>query len=192
MFMPPPAMPKSPFNQNVCCVLVADPAIDRNSDLVRHLVRSGYFVKLSTTLEESRSFISSIPISFALIELRFQDGDGFSLIEDVRKNNPNSRILVHSAFCNISVAVHAAMRGATDVLPKPIKTEFVLQLLLGQYCSKALLPDVLPCPNAVRKEHIRTVYSACNHNVARAARALSMHRRTLQRLLERTEMLVSP
>src|SRR6187549_1841832 len=62
MFMPPPAMPKSRFNQNVRCVLVADPAIDRNSDLVRHLVRSGYFVKLSTTLEDSRSFIASIPI----------------------------------------------------------------------------------------------------------------------------------
>ncbi|CDZ67674.1 Photosynthetic apparatus regulatory protein RegA [Neorhizobium galegae bv. orientalis] len=192
MFMPPPAMLNPPFNQNVRCVLVADSAIDRDSDLVRHLARSGYFIKLSSTLEDSRSFVASVPVSFALLELRFPDGEGFPLIEDVRKNNPNSRILVHSAFCNISVAVHAAKLGATDVLPKPVETEFVLQLLLGKYCSKAILSDVFPCPNAVRKEHIRTVYSACNHNVARAARALSMHRRTLQRMLKRTEMLVSP
>ena len=40
----------------------------------------------------------------------------------------------------------------------------------------------------VRWEHIQRVYELCNRNVSETARRLNMHRRTLQRILEKAKL----
>jgi len=172
-------------------VLVADPALSHSCALVHYFVDKGFKILLATTADGVRSFLSSRSIDFAMLEVRFPDGCAFDLVSEIRAANPRSRILIHSAYCNLPVAVAAAKAGATDVLPKPVETEFLLQLLLGRQCDLETLAKPLPCPDAIRKEHVRTVYADCGWNIARAARQLSMHRRTLQRMLQRTDMLVS-
>ena len=44
-------------------------------------------------------------------------------------------------------------------------------------------PDNPMSADRVRWEHIQRVYELCGHNVSETARRLSMHRRTLQRIL---------
>ncbi len=171
-------------------VLIADSTLGQSCELVHYFLENGFDVLRATTAQDVRSFVASLPVPFALLEVRFPDGDIFDLVAEIRRSNPRARILVHSAYFNLAVAVSATKAGATDVLPKPVETGFVLQLLLGKYCDGETISKPLPSPDAIRKEHIRSVYAACNWNVARAARQLSMHRRTLQRLLRRTKMLV--
>ncbi|MBY5814507.1 response regulator [Rhizobium leguminosarum] len=171
-------------------VLIADPAVDKSSGLVDYFLDNDFEVLFAATAREVRQFAATMPVPFAMLEVRFPDGDLFDLVGDIRAANPKGRILIHSAYCNLAVAVAATKAGATDVLPKPVQKEFVLQLLLGEECDPKTYSKPLPCPNVIRKEHIRSVYAACNWNVSRAAHQLSMHRRTLQRILKRTEMLV--
>lgn len=165
-------------------VLIADAAFDEGSDLAHRLIDDGFEVQLADTAWKVRTCVAAGPISFALLEVRFSDGDAFDLVREIRQANPQARILVHSAHCNLAVAVAATKAGATDVVPKPVETGFVLQLLLNKQCDAEPAANILPCPNAIRKEHIRTVFADCNWNVSRAARQLSMHRRTLQRILQ--------
>jgi two-component system response regulator RegA len=169
-------------------VLIVDPAISGHSELVRTLEDEGFDVLIAPDLEAARQFVVRETISYVLLELRLPDGSPFELIKEIKDRHPRSRVLVHSAYCNVPTAVRATKAGATDVLPKPVDMRFVMRLLLGEDYPFADVAGQLPCPDAVRKEHIRVIYTACNRNVARAARELSMHRRTLQRLLIRTGM----
>lgn len=181
-----------PIDRQTVSVLLADPAIDTNSAIVQQLACKGFEVFLASTTRAAHSFVSTRTLDFVLLELQFDDGDCFPLIEEIRLANPNARILIHSALCSLPIAVRAAKAGANDVLPKPVQADFVVALLLGEdaQCNPALGQP--PTPNAVMSEHIKTVYSACDSNITKTARQLSMHRRTLQRMLARTRDLTIP
>ncbi len=170
-------------------VLIADPTVNGRSELVRRLRRDDFEVQLACSVREIRSLSRYGPPSFALLELRFPDGDVFDMIRELREANPEARILVHTAYCNLAVAVMAIKAGACDVLPKPVEVSFVLQLLLGKQHDGGGTGSVMPCPNAIRKEHIRSVVANCNWNVTKAAGQLAMHRRTLQRMMRAAQKI---
>ncbi|HPD92165.1 MAG TPA: helix-turn-helix domain-containing protein, partial [Pararhodobacter sp.] len=69
-------------------------------------------------------------------------------------------------------------------LSKPADAEEVVNALLQR--EGAVLPEPPENPmsaDRVRWEHIQRVYEQCDRNVSETARRLSMHRRTLQRIL---------
>jgi two-component system response regulator RegA len=91
--------------------------------------------------------------------------------------------VVLTGYGAIATAVAAVKIGATDYLSKPADANEVTQALLSR-------GEVLPEPpenpmsaDRVRWEHIQRVYEMCDRNVSETARRLSMHRRTLQRIL---------
>ncbi len=73
--------------------------------------------------------------------------------------------------------------GATDYLSKPADANDVTNALLAQEGDLPLPPDNPMSADRVRWEHIQRVYELCDRNVSETARRLSMHRRTLQRIL---------
>lgn len=99
---------------------------------------------------------------------------------------PCCRTLVHSRFCNLSNSVQAIRSGASDVLPKPTDVDFLIDVLLKKDLLQPTSQSSFPAPDSIRQEYIRDVYMSCSANVARTARQLSMHRRTLQRILKRS------
>ncbi|KRB61141.1 hypothetical protein ASE04_22480 [Rhizobium sp. Root708] len=169
--------------------LIVDPEIGSASPLVQRLIEEGLHVCLADSADAAKRHLRERPISFAVVELVLDDGDGVEIVDAIANSSPGCRTLVHSRFCNLSNAVSAIKAGASDVLPKPTETDFLVALLLDNASVEPRFLSSFPAPNSVRQEHIRDVYMACGANVARAARQLSMHRRTLQRLLKRSPML---
>jgi two-component system response regulator RegA len=96
---------------------------------------------------------------------------------------------VHSRFCNLSNAVQAIKSGASDVLPKPTDVDFLIGVLLNKDLLQPVLLSSLPAPDSIRQNYIQDIYMSCGANMTRAARQLSMHRRTLQRILKRSQLL---
>ncbi|WP_208248310.1 response regulator [Rhizobium sp. T1470] len=170
-------------------VLIADAEVGTASPLVESLIGKGLHVCLADTADAARRHLRERTISFAIVELVFDDGDGIGLVEAIATRYPRCRTLVHSRFCNLSNAVKAIKSGGSDVLPKPTDVEFLIGVLLNKDLRQPTFRSSFPAPGNVRQEHIRDVYRSCGANVARAARQLSMHRRTLQRLLKRTPLL---
>jgi len=91
--------------------------------------------------------------------------------------------VVLTGYGAIATAVAAVKIGATDYLSKPADANAVMEALLAK-------PGELPPPpknpmsaDRVRWEHIQRIYEMCDRNVSETARRLSMHRRTLQRIL---------
>ncbi|MBY3537565.1 response regulator [Rhizobium laguerreae] len=173
-------------------VLIADPTVDDRSPVIQHLADLGYAVLLASTVRTATCLVDRNDLSFAILELRLEDGDPFDLIKEMRRSSSSVRILIHSTFCNVAVAVRAIKAGANDVLPKPTDPEFLLSLLTGEDIRVCADGPRIPSPETIRRRHIENVHAACNGNTMRAANKLNMNRRTLQRLLVRTSTRVTP
>ena len=83
----------------------------------------------------------------------------------------------------IATAVAAVKIGASDYLSKPADANDVTNALLSKSDALPSPPENPMSADRVRWEHIQRVYEMCDRNVSETARRLSMHRRTLQRIL---------
>ena len=88
-----------------------------------------------------------------------------------------------TGYGNLPTAVAAVKSGAIDYMAKPVDADDVESALLASPDSKAVPPENPMSADRVKSEHIQRVFELCNINVSETERRLSMHRRTLQRIL---------
>ncbi|MCC0072322.1 MAG: ActR/PrrA/RegA family redox response regulator transcription factor [Rhodobacter sp.] len=152
--------------------------------LARAMERRGFAVETASSVAAGKALAVARPPAYAVIDLRLEDGNGLDVVEVLRAKRPDARIVVLTGYGAIATAVAAVKIGATDYLSKPADAEEVVNALLQR--EGAVLPEPPENPmsaDRVRWEHIQRVYEQCDRNVSETARRLSMHRRTLQRIL---------
>ena len=162
-------------------VLDDDPAF--RSRLARVLAQKGFIVSAVGTAKEGGEIARLNPPAFAVVDLRLEDGTGLAVVEELHRTRPEARAVILTGYGNIATAVAAVKAGAIDYLPKPADVEDIVKALLARPDDKPEPPENPMSADRVRWEHIQRVYELCNHNVSETARRLSMHRRTLQRIL---------
>jgi len=165
-------------------LLVADPELAVDEVFISGLVRRNVDVIATGDPCEAMAISRSRELAYAVTELRFGEMDLFDLPKWISQTHPRCRVVVHSRYCNIQIAVALAKAGISDVMPKPTDVELLAALILDENLLDEKAPR-LPAPNTLREDYIRDVFTACELNVSKAARQLTMHRRTLQRLLNR-------
>jgi two-component system, response regulator RegA len=152
--------------------------------LARAMERRGFETRTALSVAEGKAQVTVRPPAYAVIDLRLNDGNGLDVVELLRERRPDSRIVVLTGYGAIATAVAAVKIGATDYLSKPADAEEVVNALLQREGSVLPQPPENPMSaDRVRWEHIQRVYEQCERNVSETARRLSMHRRTLQRIL---------
>ncbi len=152
--------------------------------LARAMERRGFVVDMASSVAAGKALATARPPAYAVIDLRLEDGNGLDVVEVLRAKRPDARIVVLTGYGAIATAVAAVKIGATDYLSKPADAGEVITALLQQ--DGAGLPEPPENPmsaDRVRWEHIQRVFEQCDRNVSETARRLSMHRRTLQRIL---------
>jgi two-component system, response regulator RegA len=123
-----------------------------------------------------------------VLDLRLGTESGLHLIEPLRARLPLARILLLTGYASIATAVAAIKLGAVQYLPKPASVDEILAALGETDFAAASDADVEPAgePLSVDRlewEHIQKVLAQHEGNLSATARALKMHRRTLQRKL---------
>lgn len=152
--------------------------------LAKAMEKRGFTVATAGSVAAGKALALAHPPAYAVIDLRLEDGNGLDVVEALRAKRPDARIVVLTGYGAIASAVAAVKIGATDYLSKPADADEVVNALLQR--EGAVLPDPAENPmsaDRVRWEHIQRVYEQCDRNVSETARRLSMHRRTLQRIL---------
>jgi two-component system, response regulator RegA len=147
--------------------------------------RRGFSVSIINSVAKAIEWIAGNQPDYALIDLRLADGSGLDVVHKINQSVPQCRVIMMTAYGNIATAVAAVKAGAVDYLAKPADADAVEAALLNDGNSANLpLPPVNPMSaERVRWEHIQRIYEQCDRNVSETARRLSMHRRTLQRIL---------
>jgi two-component system, response regulator RegA len=152
--------------------------------LARAMEKRGFSVETAGSVAMGKAVAKARPPAYAVVDLRLEDGNGLDVVEALRAARENVRVVVLTGYGAIATAVAAVKIGATDYLSKPADANDVVRALLA--LPDETLPDLPENPmsaDRVRWEHIQRVYEQCDRNVSETARKLSMHRRTLQRIL---------
>lgn len=151
--------------------------------LARALETRGFAVSTAESVAEGLAQVESAAPAFAVVDMRLGDGTGLDVISALKKSRPNARAVVLTGYGNIATAVTAVKLGAVDYLAKPADADDVVAALMASGDHKPSPPENPMSADRVRWEHIQRVYELCGRNVSETARRLSMHRRTLQRIL---------
>ena len=166
-------------------LLIVDDDNPFRERLARAMEKKGFVV---TQAEGVKKGIDSLKLnkpSFAVIDLRLNDGNGLEVVKEIQNLNNKSRIVMLTGYGNIPTAVAAIKHGAIDYLAKPADADDVEKALLADPKAKAQPPENPMTADRVKWEHIHRVFELCNRNVSETARRLKMHRRTLQRILSK-------
>tara|TARA_Y100000996_G_scaffold403023_2_gene375566 strand:- start:1702 stop:2229 length:528 start_codon:yes stop_codon:yes gene_type:complete len=153
--------------------------------LSRSMEKKGFKVESYGKAKEAKIRLIDKEFDYAIVDMRLEDGSGLEIIKSIKSSCPNTKSLLLTGYGNIATAVAAIKSGAIDYLPKPAEVEQIYDALTS---SKETLPPPPENPmtaDRVRWEHIQRVFIQCNRNVSETARRLRMHRRTLQRILNK-------
>jgi len=159
--------------------------------MTRALLHRNYEVSHAATEEEALQLIKSTQYNYAILDLNLGGHTSLGLIAPLKQSNPASRILILTGYASIATAVEAIKLGADNYLAKPADADEILSaLLLNTDKSNATAhPEAANLePMSVRRlewEHIQKVLNEHDGNISETARQLKMHRRTLQRKLQK-------
>ena len=166
-------------------LLIVDDDNTFRERLSRAMEKKGFVVSQAEGVKSGIASINSKNPAFAVVDLRLGDGNGLEVVKELQKINSKSKIIMLTGYGNIPTAVAAVKEGACDYLAKPADADDIEAALKAPYSSTPEPPQNPMSADRVKWEHILRVYELCNRNVSETARRLKMHRRTLQRILQK-------
>jgi len=159
-----------------------DPAFCRV--LARAMERRGLRVRQAHSVPTAHALAAAAAPDYALIDLNMPDGSGLALIPVLKQLREDMRIVVLTGYASIATAVEAIKLGATHYLAKPADAGDILEAFeLGQGDVDVPIDTTPATLNRLEWEYIQKVLRDNQGNISATARALRMHRRTLQRKL---------
>ena len=111
---------------------------------------------------------------------------GLLALPQLLKQAPHARLVVLTGYSSIATAVEATKAGATNYLCKPATIDEILSAFEGsEPATAATIPADPISVERLEWEHIQRVLKDNDGNISATSRALDMHRRTLQRKLQK-------
>jgi len=152
--------------------------------LARSLSRLEYTVENFATPQEALPLIKETSNLTILLDLKLESDSGLRWIKRIKQANSASNLILLTGYASITTAVEAIKLGANDYLTKPITArEIVAHLKKKTEDPKPIINQRPMSVERLEWEHIQKVLLDNQGNISAAARALDMHRRTLQRKL---------
>lgn len=178
-------------------ILVVDDDDAYRRRLVRAFHDRGLPAVGAASPDEAAEMAAQLAPGRAVVDLRMPGGSGLDLIEALVAAVPDVAILMLTGYGSIATAVEAVKRGAVQYLQKPADADEILAAFaVDTPRSRAPSPPMpvqaesgpaasTPSLARVEWEHLQRVLQDCDGNLSEAARRLGMHRRSLQRKLQK-------
>jgi two-component system response regulator RegA len=158
-----------------------------NAVLVRTLERRGHPARGAQDAASALEVAGATQAGRVVLDLNLNGTSGLALIPQLLAINPDCRIVVLTGYASIATAVDAVKLGAIQYLAKPVEIEAILSAFDDDDGPDFDLPasDEPLSVDRLEWEHIQRVLNENDGNISATARALKMHRRTLQRKLSK-------
>lgn len=169
-------------------ILIVDDDEVLRKRLGRAFRERGYEVLLAENFETAMVLATADSPELAVIDLRMPGRSGLELVKALKELDESTKIVVLTGYGSIATAVDAMRLGATYYLPKPADVDDILTAFCrGENPPLEPQPWDHTVPSLARAEweHINRVLSDCGNNISQAARRLVIHRRSLQRKLQK-------
>jgi len=150
----------------------------------RAMEACGFAVRVAHDVPSAIQIAEEDPPEFALVDLKMPGESGLELVRRLKVLREDACIVVLTGYASIATAIEAIKLGATHYLAKPARTDEILAAFGN--CDTTTGVSIREDPMRIRRvewEHIQKVLMDNRGNISATARALGMHRRTLQRKL---------
>ena len=131
------------------------------SEMLKHfLERHKYVVDLSYNIHNASLLLKKQNYDLVFTDLRLPDGDGISLLKQIKKNNDDIPVVLMTSYAEVSTAVQAMKQGAFDYISKPFNPSEVLEVI-----SNALEVNHLGAsPLGIYRKSIKNSRQASEHS----------------------------
>ena len=167
-------------------LLIIEDDINLASTLARRLTKQGFTCDVAHNQSDALLRARQLVPDSILLDMKLGDDNGLMLIKPLRNLLENTHIVLLTGFASIATAVEAMRLGANDYLTKPIDMATLLKALNNEASTlQTSIDDAVMSPERLEWEHIQQVLHSNDGNISVTARQLNMHRRTLQRKLQK-------
>ena len=154
----------------------------------RAFTERGFEVSTAHDFDSAVALARGESPELAVVDLKMPGKGGLELVKALLEIDPQTKIVVLTGYGSIATAVDAVRLGATYYLAKPADADEILAAFARGAAPPLEPPDSdYRAPSLARAEweHINRVLSDCGGNISEAARRLGIHRRSLQRKLQK-------
>jgi two-component system response regulator RegA len=171
---------------NIASMLIIDDDTTFATLLARRMKHHGFDTVVAGNGDEALAQLQQQEFGKAVLDLKLGNDSGLVLLPKLKAIAPELDIVVLTGYSSIATAVEAIKLGALNYLCKPASSEDILSAFSAAAGNPAI--DISSAPPSVDRlewEHIQKVLADNQGNISETARALGMHRRTLQRKLQK-------
>lgn len=93
------------------------------------LADQGYEVSVAGTLVKARQAIASFHPTLVLCDVRLPDGNGVSLLQEIKARTPELPVIMLTGYATVESAVDAMKAGADEYLTKPYEQKHLLSVV---------------------------------------------------------------
>jgi len=179
---------RDPAGATAPSLLIVDDDEVFRTRLARAFRERGYEVRTAGDHPEAMARAREESPEMAVVDLRMPGSSGLELVRDLVALDPATRVVVLTGYGSIATAIEAVRIGATYYVAKPADVDDILAAFArGAAPPLEPPPSDYPAPSLARAEweHISRVLSDCGGSISEAARRLGLHRRSLQRKLQK-------
>jgi len=174
------------MKQNKLNILLLDDDVTYAMVLANAMLKRGHTCIQSHTIEQMFDALTKQSFDLIVLDLKLEHSSSLSSIAKVRELSSAAKIIMVTGFASIATTVEAIKQGADDYLPKPVTADDILRAYFeGDIALSEEVDNVRLSPKRVEWEHIQRVLQENEGNISRTAEQLNMHRRTLQRKLQK-------
>lgn len=168
-------------------LLIVDDDEALRERLARAFRERGFEVQTAKDVEQALSLARREPPELALVDLKMPGRSGLELLAELLRLDPETKVVVLTGYSSVTTAIEAIRLGAVHYLPKPADADEILAAFARSGAGASLLAPGAETPSLARAEweHIERVLADCQGNISEAARRLGIHRRSLQRKLQK-------
>jgi len=150
------------------------------------LEKRDFQVSVANDVKSGINLAEQTEPEYAVIDLRIGHDSGLEMVKKLISLDDNTQIVMLTGFASIATAVEAIKLGAIHYLTKPANADEIVNALYKNEGDSSV--EINQNPLSVKRlewEHLQKVLMQHEGNISAAARALNMHRRTLQRKLDK-------
>ena len=100
-------------------ILIVDDELIMRESLAGWLERDGHFIDKAESGEEALNKIKKTKYDIMLVDIKMEGMNGLEVLKSVKETDPDTAVIMITAYGSISTAIDAMKNGAFDYLLKP-------------------------------------------------------------------------
>jgi len=128
------------------CILVVDDDESLREALTSALDEAGYDVREADGVKSALSALEEVKPEAMLLDIRLRDGDGLTLLTELRARYSRLPIIMATAYCDSERTIAAMRHGAFEFVTKPFDFDHLLATLARAVSAPTRARIELPPP----------------------------------------------